>query len=280
MQKQTDRFGNTLITFQEKPSIEFVKVEIENTTTPIMFINIPDDIAQELNLEYYFTFNNMKYYLKRNCSTCPKLFNGAIFSASAVIIVKYLNRIYAIFGKDKTKPFATLIGGTADSCDFKNNKINYFNTVKREIDEETNGIIKIDSHELKPFSTIYFTSTLFGKTDIPDTSKIFGFIFDHPFEKLFNQKNKVGNNFKLNIENSETEYLIAVEIDVLGYFEPIQDFEKSMETITKMKGNLPISKMALFLTRVFLDSKKHYSCNDSDFLKKMGFPPIIKSIEF
>lgn len=302
MQKNIDRFGNILITFTESIGVHDLDIVVKEnpTTNALMLIGISHEVAKEYNdsnqqkLEFYFVNNNMNHYLLRNQSTCPQLCNEKIFSSSAVIIVEHNNKTYALFGKDKTKPFATLIGGTANHDEYDpSTGINFLVVMERELLEETTGPIEgihlfDDILDMEVHATIKFKSTLFGKTDIDDKNRVYHLLLDDKSEfmkKLFSPENKIHDNYRMAFRgHSEIEYILAIKLDEIDDFSPqsenYDELSKIMTELNKMKGDLPVSKMAWFLTFVYVMEHNDYlKYTNMDELKKLGFPPGIQSIK-
>ena len=296
---ELDKFNNinlTLSTSDVDKIVNIIKLLLP-TDKGIMLINldknIVETVSEKLNipLEYYFNHEDKEYYFIRNKATSPRVFNDSIYSSMCFLTYKG-NSIYI---KDKSKPFETFIGGTAEKNEVLQDTVLYKNILARELCEETNGgIILNDDIETPIIATIKFSSTLFGKSGISDTCKVMRLHCEDGIflKNLLNEHNRIQPGlYKSKMEyNSEIEYVSMWELPSKNVqinnleSEDYNKLEQLMNIIKEIKSTLKlnISNMSMFITLIFHWKlvNKPISFNDSQKLKKLGFPPTIKSINF
>jgi hypothetical protein len=255
-----DRFGNSIY------DIKFQSVSIKelvSTAKPgkaVVLHNVKNNFIKEYNnlqnnnkqmiAKSQLNSPTSNTFLIRNGSNCPELHNGMYYAGGVSIIVKYLNKYYALLAKDKTKNYLTVPGGSANDSDLVYDKQGHIDLNKtgynigiRELCEETTGTNKegitlkgIDLSEsagIVRASRFQFKSKFFDVSDINDIYTMSTYYFDldilnhyskitYYLHKLFSEQNKIigktaaGNTYityKMEyIDHSETEYIYATQL--------------------------------------------------------------------
>lgn len=297
-----DTFGNTFIKFSESTEniqkLHNIIEEVKHPNKGIILINIDAKIIEQLNKKYYnndIIFlaeqDNIAYNLLVNKSNCPQFCDSKIYASGVSFIIKYENSFYALLVKDKTKKILTCIGGTCLQSDYKTNKFYSVDTALRELNEETFGIININSKsinynglippnrdQLKPFCEIEFGSTYYG-LKIQDFYKCYGFFENINSSKelfwklLFDSSNKLPNgDFKMNyLDQNETEYIYAIK-----FRENINSVEKIRKQIKEINlENCRISTLHMFLNYFHfnkLQNNQLLNTNNLELFSKMDHP--------
>lgn len=297
--------------------IEDVKNNPNPKNLAIILVGVDRQTADKYNLQvppneqmlYQTISDGLTRHVIFNQSSCPKLHDvdgtgiGKLYSSQVLVRVNFNNQDYFLVVKDRTKPVAMLPGGTADYDEVKLNQVDYVGIAIRELFEETQGKIN-DSVEMgmemeievdgirtdrnqygNPIAKVKYLSRLLGLSNIDDTSSIFMIdvgIKDNMLEYLFRPQNKQEDgSYQLSFVNhAEIAYVAAYPLWLqINLPDPIDPLEKmKMIIATKPKT---VSGMAWYLalaTHFNLLSANTF--DNSEELKKIGFPPTIQSITF
>jgi hypothetical protein len=259
-----------------------------------------------------------------NHSPCPRLQDGVLRSSGIALSITYKSANYLIVVKDKTKPKPTLIGGTANLGEDSKT------TAIRECIEETTNDdysgIDLANEELVEIATVTFKANLFGNSNIDDTYTIYKCNIDlssgtgddelllminrDKYEilyQLFQDQNEISDGYKLEIKNTEIEYIMAIadydsgswlmEIHSRNYYDNHGTYSRITYSYLEMLFyNMPedMSKLSYLLHAVAINGKKKlFDCEEKiidcdapieldnqEELKKLELPNNLKSITF
>jgi 8-oxo-dGTP pyrophosphatase MutT (NUDIX family) len=277
------RFGNTTITYQIPPSscskllMDISEVDQNNV---IILKGLNSALIEEYNshieeehkkIIYQPMHDSSPIYVIFNNSSCPRLHViddtniGQIFSASIAALVTINDITYCIFVKDKTKPFAGLPGGTANSEEVNIGHVNYNAIALRELYEET-GIQLDPTTPLRQIMEVQYAATLFGVLDIPDTNHTFTITLDEvSIHSLFSKeyKDEKTGIFTMGIDNSEISNILAI---------PLIELPKDVDIILRTKPK-EVSALSYFAAMLA------YNGGIINPIKKIeGFPSNMKKL--
>ncbi len=178
-------------------------------------------------------------WVLRANSNCPLLYEGIIESSQIRLFVIHYGIKYMIQMHDKSKNFATACGGTAELDEYSLSKdlIRAKTIAEREVKEETTGLFEskffngLCNLNMSPFLKLYFTSTYFGITKVPDTCWQFVAECNDKIliNALFSQTKDKNGVYVLHYHNhKETNWLCAIPVSILQ-----QHFETRQELFVK-----------------------------------------------
>ena len=128
------KFGTHYFTFPNATTAEQVKMCLESKHLvkgkAIVLIGLDQRVVDDYNsidekssvrepARFQTIYKSKRYYLIRNGSNCPELFQEKIIAGHVAVIVKYGGSAYQILVKDRTKSMIGCPGGTFNAVDEK-----------------------------------------------------------------------------------------------------------------------------------------------------------------
>lgn len=239
-ESKSDRFGNLLVTFDDKADVDTLKRLTENHPEgkAVIFYNLDSDSVTRFNSssKEWITYQSKladgtTVHLYRNGSTCPELCNERVYAAGVQFITKFNDEYYTVVVGEPNKRVLLPPGGTVDNKTFDKYGGDLdpimLETAIREVDEECNIVLAGD--KLEPFCEFNFLSSYFGITDIPDTYRKYICQIDYTeLSPLFDDKNLDSyGNYSLAVENPEIDFIHAIPLSTgEKLFDVYKDYEK------------------------------------------------------
>jgi len=315
-----DSFRNVLINYSRyRPTIERLRNDISanshNPDSAIVIVGLDRSLAKRYNesvpessrMVYQTVADGLTRHVIFNGSSCPKLHDvdgtgvGRLYSSNTVLHIDFGLTTYVLFVKDRTKPVATLPGGTADFHEVTRNatagtySVDHVGIAMRELREETTGTVMMDGREVwiegldldetfygPPILRTKFASTLYGVRDIDATNLIFHVRIGHSSivkdlcRHLFRWEN-LGTDgiYRLELGNNpEITQLIAIPLPKSS------EFSNDYDGTEKLLRRLPkgVSALCWHATLLSVSHSPGITLDDAVRLSSIGFPPGIRSI--
>lgn len=287
---RTDSFGNTFLKcISHTFDIDSLYNQIETIKKPnkgIIFVGFSDTIISQLNSNYYnsdiiylTTNNGENYHLMINNSSCPQFCDQTIRASGVSIILEHESSYYSLLMKDRTKKILSCIGGVCTQSEYKSNPDYSLMVAKRELKEETQGIVEVvnrklqgetqgfveigsdkiycsgivlsDSDQLDIIAQVEFLSVYYG-LKVPDFYTCYKHTVNTPalYDKfrvfaslMFDDRNRLPNgDYQLNyLDNSETEYIYAIKLsdNIIGT--GTHNFQTIMNNISDQTSKIDLN---------------------------------------
>ncbi|AEQ60281.1 hypothetical protein [Acanthamoeba polyphaga mimivirus] len=286
----TDSFGNTFLkciscTFDIDSLYNQIET-VKKQNKGIIFVGFDDTIITQLNSVYYnsdiiylTTNNGENYHLMINNSSCPQFCDKTIRASGVSVVLKQDESYYSLLMKDRTKKILTCIGGVCTQSEYKSNPDYSLMVVKRELKEETQGIVEVVSRKLQGETQgfveigtdkIYCSGIVLSNSDqldiiaqaeflsvyyglkVPDFYTCYKHTINTPdlYDKfrvfvglMFDDRNRLPNgDYQLNyLDNSETEYIYAIKLSDNIITTETHNFQTVMNNISDQTSKIDLN---------------------------------------
>ncbi|AKI79837.1 hypothetical protein QJ850_gp862 [Acanthamoeba polyphaga mimivirus] len=286
----TDSFGNTFLKCLNNTfDIDSLYKQIETIKKPnkgIVFVGFSNTIISQLNCIHYngdiiylSTNNGENYHLMINNSSCPQFCDNTIRASGVSVVLKHESSYFSLLMKDRTKKILSCIGGVCTQSEYKSNPNYSLRVAKRELKEETQGIVEVinrklqgetqgfveigtdkiycsgivltESEQLDIISQVEFLSTYYG-LKVPDFYTCYKHTINTPdlydrfrvfVSLMFDERNRLPNgDYQLNyLDNSETEYIYAIKLSDNIIDTETHNFQTIMDNISSQTSKIDLN---------------------------------------